>query len=437
LAGSSRLDDRQLLSAYTRGDEAAFEALVKQYFGLVYAVALRQVRDTHLAEEAAQSTFIILARKAGSLSDRVPLCGWLLRTARFVCKDALKTQRRRLEFEQAFEVHLGAQTEPDGDSVDAALLEEALLALSASDQTCVLGRFFEGRTVKEVGKMLGISEGAAQKKISRGLQKMRRYLLRRGAKPLAAALPALLATRLAPPAPEQVVQAAVRIIHAAAQGKLAGGTVLTLAGRCLRSLTTRGWAVLVARLALPVFLLLGGGWASWSWSHASTPNPAGFKPSEPRVEALGKAWSRVVLRAAVLKHKFARVPGPNDPEFQAFTAEVMLIDNETTRISGQFYAGLDPARTPEVLAEFLTVEMRETLELDAAQQAQLLAFMRNRLSQGPGLKEAEKAIAKSTRAAASQIKAGLPRSQQQLFDRVYGADGMCLFQFIQLAAAQG
>jgi hypothetical protein len=104
---------------------------------------------------------------------------------------------------------------------------------------------------------------------------------------------------------------------------------------------------------------------------------------------------------------------------------------------GQFYAGLSPAKEPQLLAEFLTVELRETLKLDAAQQAALLAFIRNGLSQRPTLKDSEKVMAQSRQAEADQIKTHLSRSQQQLFDRVYGADGMCLFQFIQLLAAEG
>jgi hypothetical protein len=177
-----------------------------------------------------------------------------------------------------------------------------------------------------------------------------------------------------------------------------------------------------------------GGWASWSLSHPS--NPAGFKPNAPRAETLGKEWSRVVLRAALAKHKYTSVPAPNDPEFQVYAADLKFILDETTRITGQFYAGLGAEQERQALAEFLTVEMRETLELDEAQQAALLAFIRDRLSQRPTLKDSEKAMAQSTRVEADQIKTRLSRSQQRLFDRVYGADGMCLFQFVQLAAAK-
>ena len=76
-------DDHQLLGEFVRDrSEPAFTELVRRYAGLVHSTAFRFCGNPHHAEEITQSVFVILARKAGNLSPRVVVSGWLYQIGR-------------------------------------------------------------------------------------------------------------------------------------------------------------------------------------------------------------------------------------------------------------------------------------------------------------------------------------------------------------------
>src|SRR5262249_46498767 len=109
-------EDMDLLRLYARhGSEDAFASLVSRHVNLVYSAALRLVGEAHVAEEVTQAVFIILARKAESLSPKTVLTGWLYRTARYVSARTLTMQKRRQIREQ--EVYMrSVLNEPEAES---------------------------------------------------------------------------------------------------------------------------------------------------------------------------------------------------------------------------------------------------------------------------------------------------------------------------------
>ena len=153
------MDDMTLLREYAaRDSEAAFETLVSRRIGFVYSAAMRQVRDPHLAEELTQTVFTILAQKAGKLSDKTILTGWLFQTTRF----AALAQRRAAVKRQRHEQEVQMQTELEAATPDplweqmSPLLDEAMAQLRQKDRDAVLLHYFENKTRKEVGVALGV-----------------------------------------------------------------------------------------------------------------------------------------------------------------------------------------------------------------------------------------------------------------------------------------
>jgi RNA polymerase sigma factor (sigma-70 family) len=179
------LSDAALLAQYAAGQsEAAFAELVQRHIALVHSAALRQVGNPHLAEEVTQAVFIILARKAGSLGGKTVLAGWLCRTAYLAAHDALKCERRRQQREHnAYLESAMNPTETDTQTAWqqlAPLLDEAVAQLGEADRAAVVLRYFEQRPLGEVGAALGVGEDAAQKRVTRALDKLHKRLASRG-----------------------------------------------------------------------------------------------------------------------------------------------------------------------------------------------------------------------------------------------------------------
>jgi RNA polymerase sigma factor (sigma-70 family) len=256
-------DDLTLLREYARhNSEEAFTALVSRHVNLVYSVALRQVRDPHLADEITQAVFIILARKAGSLGPKTILSGWLCRTARYASANALTIQRRRQRREQ--EAHMqSVLNEPASDETwqqIAPLLDGAMEKLGQKDHDALVLRFFEGRNFKEVGAALGASEDAAKMRVSRALEKLRRFFTKRGVSSTTVIIAGAISTNSVQVAPVALAKSVTAV--AIAKGVAAAVSTLTLVKGTMKMMIwmkmklamTVGAAVMTAVVASTVLL---------------------------------------------------------------------------------------------------------------------------------------------------------------------------------------
>jgi RNA polymerase sigma factor (sigma-70 family) len=178
-------DDGALLRQYTsnRSNEA-FATLVARHINLVYSVALRCAGDRHHAEEITQAVFIILARKAPQLRHDRALSSWLFQATRLTANNFLRSEIRRHRREQEAYMQ-SVLNEPGNESGEiwpqiAPLLDNAVGALNDKDRRAILLRFYQNRSLRDVGAALGGSEESAKKRVARALEKLQRSFSKRG-----------------------------------------------------------------------------------------------------------------------------------------------------------------------------------------------------------------------------------------------------------------
>jgi RNA polymerase sigma factor (sigma-70 family) len=222
------LDDQQLLRHYaTNGSEAAFGELVQRYMNLVYSAALRRTGGSaDLSNDITQQVFTDLARKARSLSPGVVLAGWLHCATRYAAGNLLRAERRRQACEKkaAAMNPLESELPPDWDDI-RPVLDGALDRLGRVDRDALLLRFFENRTLAEVGHALGASEEAARKRVNRALDKLRTELVHRGLKTSAAVLSAAISVNAVQVAPAAL---AATLTSTSLAGVAAAGTTFSI-----------------------------------------------------------------------------------------------------------------------------------------------------------------------------------------------------------------
>jgi RNA polymerase sigma factor (sigma-70 family) len=160
----------------------AFTELVSRHSNWVYSAAARMVRDPHLAEDVAQAVFLVLADKAGKLK-AVPLHRWLFKVTRYASANAIRARARRDKYERRAAMSTSEIHESNPDQLwqeIAPILDDSMNRLRSADRDALLMRFYQQKSVADVGTALGVSEGAAKVRVLRAIEKLRTILRRRG-----------------------------------------------------------------------------------------------------------------------------------------------------------------------------------------------------------------------------------------------------------------
>jgi RNA polymerase sigma factor (sigma-70 family) len=169
------MDDWGLIQEFVHKQSGgAFEALVGRYLQMVHGVALRETGEHHRAEDVTQAVFALLAQKARTFREGTVVAAWLFRTAQFAGRNARKMERRRRFHEaRAGRMRIGGTQASNLRDERMYRLDRSLDRLGQRDRGALLLRYYRRLEVADVGRALGISEKAAQKRVERAVAKLR------------------------------------------------------------------------------------------------------------------------------------------------------------------------------------------------------------------------------------------------------------------------
>jgi uncharacterized protein (TIGR03435 family) len=270
--------DADLLERFTRENSAAaFTVLVERHIGLVHSVALRHTADPQQAQDITQAVFIILARKAAALNRQTVLPGWLYHTVRLTAANVQRAESRRIHREQEayMQSTLDENSAPDAVWQQLApLLDEAMARLGARDRDALVLRYFQNKSLAEVGAALGLEERTAQKRVARALEKLRVRLVKRGVTLTATVIAGAVAANSVQAAPVALVKT-IPII-AVAKGAAAGTATLTLVKGVLKLMA---WTKIQTAIVVGVGVLLVAGTTTFIVAGSNSQSPLKLQPN--------------------------------------------------------------------------------------------------------------------------------------------------------------
>jgi RND family efflux transporter MFP subunit len=288
LAGpeAAGVSDAQLLERFVCGrDEAAFELLLWRHGPMVLGLCRRLLPNLADAEDAFQATFLILARKAGSIARREAVGSWLYRVAYRVARKARADRTRRARYEHPGVDELAAQdAAPAGPDELRAVLDEEVNRLPARQRAAFVLCCLEGKSGPEAARLLGCPPGTVSSRLTRARESLRRRLTRRGLAPAGVVGAALAGEALAAPLPDALVGPTLKAALLFSTGEPACGPSSARAAAHAEGVLR---AMFLTRLKLTALLVLAAGFLAAGGIATHHALKAAAPPGAAREEAAG------------------------------------------------------------------------------------------------------------------------------------------------------
>lgn len=182
--------DYALLRRVSQGDQRAFTELMKRHQDRVYRLALRLLRQTQEAEDAAQEVFLKAYQNADRFTPTSTVAAWLNRITANHCLNRLRSRNLRkevywddLDLPSGQTRDFAAAASDAGNPLDlltgkecAIQIQQALAGLPENQRQALMLKRFGDFSYKEIGEMMGLSASAVDGLIKRARQNLRQVL---------------------------------------------------------------------------------------------------------------------------------------------------------------------------------------------------------------------------------------------------------------------
>jgi RNA polymerase sigma factor (sigma-70 family) len=347
-AADAAPSDRSLLEQFVaRRDEAAFAALLRRHGPLVLGVCRQVLQDGHAAEDAFQATFLVLARKAASVSHHDALAAWLYRVAGNIARTARTADARRRHCEtQAALRSATDSTDPPPTTDWQPVLHEEVGRLPAKYRIPVVLCYLDGKTGEEAAQHLGWPVGTVKGRLARARELLRKRLTRRGVALATGGVAALFAQATAPAAAPAALTASTLLLalrFAAGQAAgvagesipailLARGALKTMA---LTKLLLMTLVVVAAASIATAGVLLAHGPRGTEVAAAPVSPPAARAPEPAEVVKFTLSTAKKEYRAGEAIDLVLTIDNHSKEEFSAFASRFQdLLDLQVTGPDG-------------------------------------------------------------------------------------------------------
>jgi RNA polymerase sigma factor (sigma-70 family) len=293
------LSDQHLLERFvSEHSETSFAAIVERHGAMVLNVCRRVLHQRQDAEDGFQATFLMLARKAGSIRKRASLGSWLHSVAYHIAQRQRAKTMRRMSHERRL------SPRPPGDAMAditwrelRSVLDEELQCLPEKYRAPLVLCYLEARTQNEAARRLGWSRNTFCRRIEQARQRLARRLGRRGLTLTAALTAPVLAESTATAVPALLAASTVRAGLAWATGNTASGLVPAHVAALARG----GMKTLLAskvKWAIALFAALGAATGGVLTNRTLATNSAAIQSAASHPPSPSKPTPRLPARSA-------------------------------------------------------------------------------------------------------------------------------------------